>query len=59
MPLHALELTDVNLTSGGVVQVPVFVSDACQRILENVNTEGLFRKAGSAKRQQEIKVSTE
>ena len=57
MPLHALELADVILANGGVVQIPVFVSDACDRILENVQTEGLFRKAGSSKRQQEIKVN--
>lgn len=56
MPLHTLELTDVILANGGIAQVPLFVSDACQRILEQVNTEGLFRKAGSSKRQQEIKV---
>ncbi|XP_055616425.1 uncharacterized protein LOC129762303 isoform X2 [Toxorhynchites rutilus septentrionalis] len=58
-PLHSLELTDVILANGGIVQVPLFVSDACQRILEQVNTEGLFRKAGSSKRQQEIKASLE
>ncbi|XP_062536550.1 uncharacterized protein LOC134205365 isoform X2 [Armigeres subalbatus] len=59
MPLHTLELTDVILANGGIAQVPLFVSDACQRILEQVNTEGLFRKAGSSKRQQEIKASIE
>ncbi|XP_055586231.1 uncharacterized protein LOC129738931 [Uranotaenia lowii] len=58
-PLHTLELTDVILANGRVAQVPLFVSDACQRILEQVNTEGLFRKAGSSKRQQEIKASLE
>lgn len=58
-PLHTLELTDVILANGGIAQVPLFVSDACQRILEQVNTEGLFRKAGSSKRQQEIKSSIE
>lgn len=56
VPLHTLELTDVILANGGIAQVPLFVSDACQRVLEQVNTEGLFRKAGSSKRQQEIKV---
>lgn len=58
-PLHTLELTDVILANGGIVQVPLFVSDACQRILEQINTEGLFRKAGSSKRQQEIKANLE
>ncbi|XP_058813982.1 uncharacterized protein LOC131677908 [Topomyia yanbarensis] len=59
VPLYTLELTDVILANGGVAQVPLFVSNACQRILEQVNTEGLFRKAGSSKRQQEIKASLE
>uniref|UniRef100_A0A182PAG8 Rho-GAP domain-containing protein n=1 Tax=Anopheles epiroticus TaxID=199890 RepID=A0A182PAG8_9DIPT len=58
-PIHALELTDVILTNGGIVQIPLFVSNACQIILENVDTEGLFRKAGSNKRQQQIKASLE
>ncbi|XP_040161239.1 uncharacterized protein LOC120898865 [Anopheles arabiensis] len=58
-PLHALELTDVLLASGGIVQIPLFVSNACQLILENVDTEGLFRKAGSNKRQQQIKAGLE
>ncbi|KAG4075618.1 hypothetical protein HA402_003443 [Bradysia odoriphaga] len=53
--LTQLELTDVVLTNGGITQIPVFVSDACQSILEQVTTEGLFRKAGSAARQREIK----
>lgn len=59
VPLHTLELTDVILANGGIAQVPLFVSDACQRILEQVHTEGLFRKAGSSKRQQEIKANLE
>ncbi|XP_035903817.1 uncharacterized protein LOC118508282 [Anopheles stephensi] len=59
IPLHALELTDVMLASGGMVQIPLFVSNACQFILENVDTEGLFRKAGSTKRQQQIKAGLE
>lgn len=54
-----LEFTDVVLTNGGITQIPVFVSDACQCILEQVTTEGLFRKAGSAARQREIKVTSE
>uniref|UniRef100_A0A182Q5S1 Rho-GAP domain-containing protein n=1 Tax=Anopheles farauti TaxID=69004 RepID=A0A182Q5S1_9DIPT len=58
-PLHALELTDVLLANGGIVQIPVFVSNACQFILENVDTEGLFRKAGSTKRQAEIRTGLE
>lgn len=57
MHLHLLELTDVVLANGGIVQVPQFVADACARILEHVDTEGIFRKAGSSLRQKEIKVS--
>uniref|UniRef100_A0A1B0DL00 Uncharacterized protein n=1 Tax=Phlebotomus papatasi TaxID=29031 RepID=A0A1B0DL00_PHLPP len=54
-PLHQLELTDGVLVNGSIVQVPKFVSDACQRILDQVTTEGLFRKAGSAARQKAIR----
>ncbi|EFX86241.1 hypothetical protein DAPPUDRAFT_313315 [Daphnia pulex] len=38
-----------------LVQVPTFVVQSCQAILKGVHTEGLFRKAGSACRQREIK----
>ncbi len=38
-----------------LVQVPTFVVQSCQAILKGVQTEGLFRKAGSACRQREIK----
>uniref|UniRef100_A0A182J4M5 Uncharacterized protein n=1 Tax=Anopheles atroparvus TaxID=41427 RepID=A0A182J4M5_ANOAO len=58
-PLHTLDLTDVLLANGGIVQIPLFVSNACQFILDHVDTEGLFRKAGSSKRQQEIKTGLE
>lgn len=37
--------------------MPVFVSDACQRILEQVKTEGLFRKTGSTNRQRQIRAN--
>lgn len=55
--MEKLQLTDVILANGKITQVPLFVSDACQRILDQVSTEGLFRKAGSAVRQREIKVN--
>lgn len=55
--LDKLELTDVRLANGTITQVPLFVSDACERIIEQVTTEGLFRKAGSTARQREIRVS--
>ncbi|XP_059611956.1 uncharacterized protein LOC132258599 [Phlebotomus argentipes] len=54
-PLHLLELTEVFLVNGSVVQVPHFVSDACQWILDQVTTEGLFRKAGSTARQKSMR----
>lgn len=38
-----------------LVEVPSFVVQSCQAILKNVQTEGLFRKAGSSCRQREIK----
>jgi len=38
-----------------LVQVPQFVVQSCQAILNGVQTEGLFRKAGSACRQREVK----
>uniref|UniRef100_A0A1B0CQF7 Putative rho gtpase-activating protein 11b n=1 Tax=Lutzomyia longipalpis TaxID=7200 RepID=A0A1B0CQF7_LUTLO len=59
IPLHQLELTDVFLVNGSIVQVPQFVSDACQRILEEVTTEGLFRKAGATARQKGIRALLE
>ncbi|BES90587.1 RhoGAP [Nesidiocoris tenuis] len=37
------------------IEVPVFVSDACQFIRKDLNIEGLFRKAGSAAKQRELK----
>lgn len=47
----------MTLSTGDVCEVPQFVVDATQRILEDVKVEGLFRKAGSAIRQKEIRVS--
>ncbi|XP_061399458.1 uncharacterized protein LOC133335169 [Musca vetustissima] len=58
-PLHLLELCDVILANGSVVQIPKFVADATNRILEQVETEGIFRKAGSTLRQKEIRVILE
>lgn len=57
VPLHHLELCDVILANGSVVQIPKFVADATNRILEQVETEGIFRKAGSSLRQKEIRAS--
>lgn len=57
VPLKNLELTEVKLSNGSVCRIPKFVSDACTLIMEQVEIEGLFRKAGSAARQKEIRVS--
>ncbi|XP_023169549.2 rho GTPase-activating protein 18-like isoform X2 [Drosophila hydei] len=53
--LEHLKLTDAFLASGTVVQVPQFITEACSYILENSETEGIFRKAGSAAKQREIR----
>ncbi|XP_076164626.1 uncharacterized protein LOC143145285 [Ptiloglossa arizonensis] len=44
----------VNLSSGGIVHVPVFVSQASTFLEKHVAQEGLFRKAGSQLRQKEL-----
>lgn len=54
-----MQLTDAILVNGGVVQVPHFISDACQKILDHAGTEGIFRKAGSAQRLKEIRAGLE
>lgn len=59
MPLQNLQLTDAILVNGGVVQVPHFISDSCQKILDHADTEGIFRKAGSAQRLKEIRIALE
>ncbi|XP_058805658.1 rho GTPase-activating protein 11A-like [Phymastichus coffea] len=52
--LSYLPLDVVNLSSGAIIHVPVFVSQATTCILKNITQEGLFRKAGSQLRQKEI-----
>lgn len=59
VPLQNLQLTDAILVNGGVVQVPHFISDSCQKILDHAETEGIFRKAGSAQRLKEIRLGLE
>nr|CAD7256770.1 unnamed protein product [Timema shepardi] len=56
VPLAHLESDLVLLNSGATVVIPSFVLDACSNIKQSIQTEGLFRKAGSAARQKEIKV---
>ena len=53
-PLSYLPLDVVNLSSGAIIHVPVFVSQATTFILKHVNQEGLFRKAGLQIKQKEI-----
>lgn len=56
MPLNRLEFTDVKLSNGSLCRIPLFVSDACSRIMDQIEVEGIFRKAGSNARQREIRV---
>lgn len=44
----------VNLSSGAIVHVPVFVSQAAAYLDKFMSQEGLFRKAGSHVRQKEL-----
>ncbi|XP_034475469.1 uncharacterized protein LOC117782555 [Drosophila innubila] len=53
--LQYLKLADAFLENGTVVQVPQFIVEACSYILEHCETEGIFRKAGSAAKQREIR----
>lgn len=53
-PLSYQPLDVVNLSSGGIVHVPVFVSQACAFLEKHITQEGLFRKAGSHMRQKEL-----
>uniref|UniRef100_A0ABD2X0J7 Rho-GAP domain-containing protein n=1 Tax=Trichogramma kaykai TaxID=54128 RepID=A0ABD2X0J7_9HYME len=53
-PLSYLPLDVVNLSSGAIIHVPVFVSQATAFLLKHVNQEGLFRKAGLQVKQKEI-----
>ncbi|KZC11209.1 Rho GTPase-activating protein 11A, partial [Dufourea novaeangliae] len=53
-PLSYQPLDVVNLSSGGIVHVPVFVSQASTFLEKHAAQEGLFRKAGSQLRQKEL-----
>ncbi|XP_047353118.1 uncharacterized protein LOC124950447 isoform X1 [Vespa velutina] len=53
-PLSYQPLDVVNLSSGGIVHVPVFVSQASAFLEKHITQEGLFRKAGSHMRQKEL-----
>lgn len=56
VPLNNLEFIEVELSNGSSCRIPIFVSDACARIMEQIEVEGIFRKAGSQLRQKEIRV---
>lgn len=47
----------MKLSNGSSCQIPTFVSNACSYIMDHIEAEGLFRKAGSSSRQKEIRVS--
>lgn len=53
-PLLYQPLDVVNLSSGAIVHVPVFVSQASTFLEKYIIQEGLFRKAGSQLRQKEL-----
>lgn len=53
-PLSYQPLDVVNLSSGGIVHVPVFVSQASAFLEKHITQEGLFRQAGSHIRQKEL-----
>ncbi|XP_018052245.1 PREDICTED: rho GTPase-activating protein 11A-like [Atta colombica] len=53
-PLFYQALDIVNLSSGAIVHIPVFVIQASTFLEEHVAQEGLFRKAGSQARQREL-----
>ena len=55
-PIQAVTLKQVTLNNNTSVQVPLFVHQACERILMNVTTEGIFRRGGSTVRQKAIRV---
>ncbi|XP_021923090.1 uncharacterized protein LOC110831423 isoform X2 [Zootermopsis nevadensis] len=59
VPLHHLVHEVVFLNFGTAIEVPCFVARACSYIKQHIQTEGIFRKAGSTSRQRELKASVE
>lgn len=55
-PLHTLQLHTIKMENTSL-QIPQLVHELCSYISCNLETEGLFRKAGSTARQKEIKVT--
>lgn len=56
IPLGTLPLQIVTMATGQQLQVPKVVDQLCSFVLAKVETEGLFRKAGSKARQNEMQV---
>lgn len=54
-PLKGLKKKHVQLKTGQILPVPKIIHELCEWILENVETEGIFRKSGSRSKQQKIK----
>ncbi|XP_012275799.1 uncharacterized protein LOC105697241 isoform X2 [Orussus abietinus] len=52
--LSYLPLDVVSLSSGAIIHIPIFVSQATSYLEKHLNQEGLFRKAGSQVRQKEL-----
>uniref|UniRef100_A0A8D9AYP7 Rho GTPase-activating protein 11A n=3 Tax=Cacopsylla melanoneura TaxID=428564 RepID=A0A8D9AYP7_9HEMI len=59
IPLEQLPSTEVCLDCGAYVSVPCIVVQLCDRILGDIQVEGIFRKNGSQARQHDIKVMLE
>lgn len=56
-PLHLLSSRIVHLQSGVDAEVPNIIHEICCCVVQHPETDGLFRKAGSAARQKELKVT--
>lgn len=54
VPLSHQPLEGVQLSSGAIVHVPIFIKQTIIFLDKHINQEGLFRKAGSQARQKEL-----
>ncbi|KAK7065223.1 hypothetical protein SK128_006937 [Halocaridina rubra] len=54
--LESIPCVCVYMTDGTQVTVPELLVDLCNLIRRNINIEGIFRKAGSSQRQNDLKV---
>lgn len=55
-PLNTLQLHTIKMVNNASLQIPQLVHELCSYISCHLETEGIFRKAGSTARQKEIKV---